>query len=162
MTVKADRLRGRLSINPDEVTPPLPPARLVTQLAPEPAPAPASEPALEPVSSEPEEPATTAPVPPKQPAARRPRAVPQPTDAPLEGRSDYRSFYVSDEAFYRFRAAIYWSSRNPKGAGEVPENMSAAAEQWMIEVATDLERRYNDGEPFPTPPAPRRRRRSQG
>jgi hypothetical protein len=76
----------------------------------------------------------------------------------LEGRRDYRSFYVEDTAFARFRAAIYWLSRPEDAAGEVPDNMSAAVEVWMEETATELEQRYNDGQPFRMPPGQRRRR----
>ncbi|GAA4788292.1 hypothetical protein GCM10023200_23410 [Actinomycetospora chlora] len=63
----------------------------------------------------------------------------------------YRSFYVNDAVFARFRAAIFWTARRPDATG-VPDNMSAGVEAFMDEVATDLERRYNDGAVFrPTP-----------
>jgi hypothetical protein len=63
----------------------------------------------------------------------------------------YRSFYVNDAVFARFRASIFWTARRPDATG-VPDNMSAGVEAFMDEVATDLERRYNDGAVFrPTP-----------
>jgi hypothetical protein len=73
------------------------------------------------------------------------------------GRKSYRSFYIDDEAFARFRAAIHWSSRRPDSVGEVPENMSAAVESWMLNTARDLERRYNDEQVFRMPPKATRR-----
>jgi hypothetical protein len=76
----------------------------------------------------------------------------------LAGRRDYRSFYVEDTAFARFRAAIYWLSRREDAAGVAPENMSVAIESFMIATAEDLEKRYNYGQPFRMPPGQRRRR----
>ncbi|WWT39760.1 hypothetical protein [Microcystis phage Mwe-JY05] len=70
----------------------------------------------------------------------------------------YRSFYVADPAFARYRAAIYWLARNPQAAGQAPENMSVDIEDHMIAVAEDLERRFNDGQVFPAPPPSRRKR----
>jgi hypothetical protein len=183
-SAKADRLRNRLSINPDEA--PAPPPRRPeppTPPAPEPTPAvlvpatpeatrpddPAPPVALAPVRVElPEEPISTGPpaaaAPPSRPARRR-KAKPTATtralnalDDPgiLAGRKGYRSFYVEDSVFARFRAAIYWLSRREDAAGEVPENMSVAIETWMEETAEDLERRYNQGEVFRMPPGQRR------
>ena len=77
------------------------------------------------------------------------------------GRKSYRSFYVDDEAFARFRAAIHWSSRRPDAVDEVPENMSVAVETWMLNTARDLERRYNDGQVFRIQPKPTRRPRTK-
>ena len=170
MSAKSERLRGRLTINPDEIPAPAPaptpaPQPVASQPVVLPAPEPVAEAEPEPIQ-QPEVASDTA-VTPLQPRersvpakrARTPSSPPAATERPPEGRSDYRSFYVSDEVYFRFRAAIFWSSRNPKAAGKVPDNMSAAVEQWMLELATDLEGRYNDGEAFPQPPAPRRRRR---
>lgn len=68
-----------------------------------------------------------------------------------EGRHGYRSFYLDDAVFARFRAAVYWTARRHDASG-VPDNMSVGVEAYMDEVATDLERRYNDGDVFrPTP-----------
>lgn len=63
----------------------------------------------------------------------------------------YRSFYVSDEVFARFRAAVYWTARRPDVDG-VPDNMSVGVEEYMDSVATDLERRFNDRSVFPPTP----------
>lgn len=161
---KAQRLRDRLSINPDELPPPAKPA-------PAPAPSPDVAPPATTTSTEAEPPAL--PEPAAQPARRAPartsrRARPSATPTPARlsavedpgitpGRKDYRSFYIEDAAFARFRAAIYWLARREDAAG-VPENMSVAVEAWMQETADELERRYNDGEPFRMPPVARRRR----
>jgi hypothetical protein len=75
----------------------------------------------------------------------------------LPGRMGYRSFYVEDGAFARFRAAIYWLARREDAEG-VPENMSVAVQEWMAATARDLEQRYNDGQVFRMPPAPKKRR----
>jgi hypothetical protein len=150
-------LAGRLSINPDE--------------APAPPPRPAAKPPAEPSAGEnpppaepPAEPPAAAP---SQKAPRRARASRTPaapqvpaTQGPgiVEGRMGYRSFYVADPAFARYRAAIYWLARNPQAAGQAPENMSVDIEDHMIAVAEDLERRFNDGQVFPAPPPSRRKR----
>ncbi len=165
-TPKAQRLRDRLSINPDE----LPPAP--ARPAPDPpvvAPPPSSEldKAQEPTETAPQ-PAVSRPAPrtPARAGGRRHQsAAPAPAhvsavDDPsiTAGHKDYRSFYVEDATFARFRAAIYWLARREDAAGEVPENMSVAVETWMQETANELERRYNDGETFRMPPVSRRRR----
>jgi hypothetical protein len=167
-TPKAQRLRDRLSINPDELPPP-------------PRPAPTSAPAPAPPLATPPPPTETAelqnvPEPTPQPMSlaqgtprtggrRRPKnastpvhvsAVDDPSITP--GRKDYRSFYIEDATFARFRAAIYWLARREDAAGEVPENMSVAVETWMQETASELEQRYNDGATFRMPPVSRRRR----
>ena len=155
---KASRLRGRLSINPDEVpalaTPPCPVAPVMTPV-----------PTLEEASAADPEPGRTAEVPAgavepasdlKPAGKERISALDDPTI--LAGRRDYRSFYVEDTAFARFRAAIYWLSRREDAAGVAPENMSVAIESFMIATAEDLEKRYNDGHPFRMPPGQRRRR----
>jgi hypothetical protein len=162
---KAERLRGRLTIDPDAVAVPsasqairVTPAPTSTAEQKEKAPeVTAAGPALEPVQAEPagEKPK------PNRPASKTTKtaavsAVDDPTI--LEGRRDYRSFYVEDTAFARFRAAIYWLSRREDAAGDVPDNMSAAVELWMEATATELEQRYNDGQPFRMPPGQRRRR----
>ena len=76
------------------------------------------------------------------------------------GRSNYRSFYVEDALFARFRAAIYWSSRREEAGDDVPENMSVAISEYMERTANDLEKRFNDGQVFrPTPEQRKRRKR---
>jgi hypothetical protein len=162
-TAKSERLRARLTINPDE-----PAAAPVPALAPVTA-APTGDqpPAAPDVAEEPTplaEPA--APRSGGAPACGRPRraaaaavsALEDPTITP--GRKDYRSFYIEDAVFARFRAAIYWLSRREDAVDEVPENMSVAVEAWMDATATALERRFNDGNTFRMPPPPARRRRS--
>lgn len=160
-TPKAQRLRDRLSINPDEL--PSTPPRPMPTSAPIPAAAPPTE------SAEPQDASEPSPQPERgtpRPGPRRRRqstpppahvsAVDDPSISP--GRKDYRSFYVEDATFARFRAAIYWLARRDDAAGEVPENMSVAVETWMEETASELERRYNDGATFRMPPVSRRRR----
>lgn len=159
-TPKAQRLRERLSINPDELAAPVRPAS-----APAPAQPPAATP-TPPVEAEPQpDLSEPAPQPPRrtpaQTGSRRSTpahvsAVDDPHITP--GRKDYRSFYIEDATFARFRAAIYWLARREDAAGEVPENMSAAVETWMQDTATELEERYNDGETFRMPPVSKRRR----
>ncbi len=164
-TSKADRLRNRLTINPDELSaPPRPaPAAVPDQLAE--AAAPPTVVPTEPEAGEESElaqqprntgEASTRRDPPSGTATAPVNALQDPNITP--GRKDYRSFYVEDATFARFRAAIYWLSRREDAAGEVPENMSVAVETWMEETASDLEQRYNAGETFRMPPAPRRRR----
>lgn len=75
------------------------------------------------------------------------------------GRKDYRSFYVADVVYARFRAALYWQARNPEVVAEFGDSMSVAVERLMETVATDLERRFNQSEEFQMPPATRRRRK---
>lgn len=159
-TPKAQRLRERLSINPDELAAPVRPASATAPAQP-----PAATP-TPPVEAEPQ-PDLSEPAP--QPPRRTPAqtggrrstpahvsAVDDPHITP--GRKDYRSFYIEDATFARFRAAIYWLARREDAAGEVPENMSAAVETWMQDTATELEERYNDGETFRMPPVSKRRR----
>ena len=161
-TAKSERLRARLSINPDE--PPAPaPTPVVAAVTPTvEQPPPAANIAAELPS--PAEPATSRS---GAPAARRqPRRAATPAVSALEdpgitpGRKDYRSFYLEDASFARFRAAIYWLSRREDAVDEVPENMSVAVEAWMEATATALERRFNDGNTFRMPPPPARRRRT--
>lgn len=162
-TSKASRLRGRLSINPDEIPAPVAPARPVAPVADL---VPTTEEAPVGVPGSP----TNAPVrvvepstPPEQPR-QAPRSAGEERTTALDdptivaGRRDYRSFYVEDAAFARFRAAIYWLSRREDAAGMVPENMSVAVENFMVATADDLERRYNEGQAFRMPPGQRRRR----
>lgn len=165
---KASRLRGRLSINPDEIPTPVVPGIPVAPVA-DPVPTPEEVPVgvhespvnapmhvVEPTMP-PEQPREV----PKSPGAERTSALDDPTI--LAERRDYRSFYVEDVAFARFRAAIYWLSRREDAVGMVPENMSVAVENFMVATADDLERRYNEGQPFRMPPGQRRRRAaSQG
>ena len=77
------------------------------------------------------------------------------------GRKAYRSFYVDDVAFGRFRAAIYWVARRPDAAGEVPENMSVAINDAMIDLAIELEQRFNGGKIFPPTPEQRKSKRGK-
>lgn len=147
MTAKSDRLLAKLPsfgteppIDPDALPAPTP-----RKLRAQPAPVDEAE-----VSAAEPEPATAPPT---------TRADAPPAHAPPEERSAYfRSFYVSDDVFERFRSAIFWSSRNPQAAGTAPDNMSVAVEDAMEQIATDLEQRYNKGEAFPEPPKTRRRR----
>jgi hypothetical protein len=134
-------LRARLSIDPDATPPPAVP--------------PAPPPVVEPVKAEPE-PVARPRAARSKPAARRLNALEDPGITP--GKRDYRSFYVEDSVFARFRAAVYWTSRHPDAAGEVPENMSAAVEEWMRDTAGDLEKRYNQGEVFRMPMTAKRRK----
>lgn len=68
------------------------------------------------------------------------------------GRSSYRSFYVPDVVFARFRAAVHWSARREDADVDVPENMSVAVTREMARLADELERKFNGGHPFrPTP-----------
>lgn len=170
-SAKAERLRSRLSINPDEAPPA--PARRAQPSTPQPA---TTELATtEPARTEPEPRPVPEPAPAEPAAAdrlaKRPsrpsrpgRAVAAPVSAVDDpgitpGRKDYRSFYIEDAAFARFRAAIYWLSRREDATDEVPENMSVAVETWMEETAAELERRFNNGEVFRMPPPLKRRRR---
>lgn len=143
---RADRLRGRLSINPDAAT----------------APAPAADPQPVPETA-PREPEAPPEATPSKPASRpasetRPSAVDDPSITP--GKKDYRSFYLEDATFARFRAAIYWLARR-EDADDVPDSMSSAVEDWMEQTARDLEQRYNNGDVFRAPPPTRRRRRTR-
>lgn len=168
-SARADRLRQRINrptaVDPDALTthaatPETEPVEPATP-SPEPDPNPVAE-------------AKATPEPVRRPAPRRATRRPgttKPTGPVLNaledpditpGRKDYRSFYVDDAVFARFRAAIHWSSRNPAATDEVPENMSAAAEEWMLEVASDLEQRFNEGVVFRMPPATKRRGRKPG
>jgi hypothetical protein len=79
----------------------------------------------------------------------------------LAGRKAYRSFYVDDLAFGRFRAAVYWVARRPDAAGEVPENMSVAINDAMIDLATKLEQQFNEGNIFPPTPEQRKSKRTK-
>ena len=63
----------------------------------------------------------------------------------------YRSFYVSDQVFARFRAAIYWTARRPD-VDDVPDNMSVGIQDYMDSIASDLERRFNGKGVFPPTP----------
>ncbi|GGM84345.1 hypothetical protein GCM10012275_63770 [Longimycelium tulufanense] len=67
----------------------------------------------------------------------------------VPGHSDYRSFYVEDEPFARWRAAIFWLGRSPQARGDVPPNMSAALNNLFARQAAEWEQRYNGGRPFP-------------
>lgn len=170
-------MNRRPAIDPDAPTP-------GPTLAPVPVPAPAT--ASDPEPAPAEEPAAAPdpqPEPAKAPASRRPaarRATRRPGTAPaspdlswkgktaledpdcIPGRRYYRSQYVHDEVYFRFRAAIFWASRNPEAIGEVPQNMTAAVEAFMDELATDLEQRYNGGHVFPMPPPDKRRKGKEG
>lgn len=167
-TPKAQRLLDRLSINPDEQpTAPARPAPAATPDAPAPPPSSEVEQAQQPpeTAPQPAAPHSATPRTPGRPGRRRPAPAPAPAhvsavDDPsiTAGRKDYRSFYIEDATFARFRAAIYWLARREDATGEVPENMSVAVETWMQETANELEQRYNNGETFRMPPVSRRRR----
>jgi hypothetical protein len=156
------------AIDPDEPPPP-PMAAVPAPVRSEaPQPAAAVNAALE-DSTAPEAPSSVS----REPSApvRRPRPVtstagggvgPTALDDPqiLPGRSGYRSFYVEDALFARFRAAIYWSSRREDADDDVPENMSVAISDYMERTASELEKRFNGGEVFrPTPEQRKRRKR---
>ena len=149
MSVKADQLRNRLSINPDDMPPPQQPAD-VKETEPK-------KPTSTDAGAEASAPAKT-----QTRSDRKQSAV---LDALADpdihiGRKSYRSFYIDDEAFARFRAAIHWSSRRLDATDAVPQNMSVAVESWMLNTARELERRYNDGQVFRMPPKPTRRPRT--
>lgn len=161
-STKAQRLRGRLSIDPDAAPPPVAPSSSGTER-----PSTVAHPAGAEQGDAPDlsPPAQPHPVPGKQPVPQQRPSVMQwltALDDPaiLPGRSGYRSFYISDPIFARFRAAIHWTSRRPDAAGRVPENMSAAVEEFMDRLASELETEFNDGEVFPPTPEQRRRRRN--
>ena len=67
----------------------------------------------------------------------------------VPGKSDYRSFYVEDSAFARWRAAIYWNARNPQTRGVIPKNMSEALAQLFRDQAAEWEKRFNNGNMYP-------------
>lgn len=83
-------------------------------------------------------------------------AAPSAVDEVVAGKKDYRSFYIDDAVYARFRAAVHWTGRRQDAVGKAPESMSAAVEEFMEELATRLEREFNGGEVFP--PAPRKRK----
>lgn len=140
----AQRLRGRLpTIDPD---------------APASIPKPIAAPVVTPAEKEPAGEVPDRSKPPEASAAtEEPQRNALHGPGILPGRMGYRSFYVEDEAFARFRAAIYWLARREDAEG-VPENMSVAVQEWMAATARDLEQRYNDGQVFRMPPAPKKRR----
>jgi len=151
MSAKADQLRNRLSINPDE-PPPAPQRRADTKTA---------EP-KKPTAAAAEVAAAKAKTQPRGSGRKQSDVLDALADPDIRvGRKSYRSFYIDDEAFARFRAAIHWSSRRPDAVDEVPENMSVAVETWMLNTARDLERRFNDGQVFRMPPKPTRRARTK-
>ncbi len=159
---KASKFRSRLSINPDELPAPGPRSDVSVD-----APGSAPKQALSAEAEQVEQPtlavaATSSELQPATPVKsmgkERINALDDPTI--VTGRRDYRSFYVEDSAFARFRAAIYWLSRREDAADDVPENMSVAIENFMTITAEDLEKRYNDGRLFRMPPGTRRGRSS--
>jgi hypothetical protein len=166
MSARASKLRSRISIDPDQISTPQPAPRPPLQPVEAPAepatsPAPRSEPdatetALESTRAEAEAPAA------KRGSAARTSARKASSgpnwetclDDPsiIDGRNGYRSFYIDDAVFARFRSAIYWLARREETVGEVPANMSVAVQEFMETTAEDLERRFNRGRPFrPTP-----------
>lgn len=149
MSTRARALQGRLRINPDEPT--LPPQ--VVQEAP------ADEPAGV-VPPEAPAPADDPPAPRRvRQAATPPAAVSALEDPAVRpGSKGYRSFYVDDGPYARFRAAMYWLARNPEVVAELGDNMSSAVEQYLDSTAADLEKRFNGGQVFDAPPASRRRK----
>ncbi|MGA8114978.1 MAG: hypothetical protein WCA46_15030 [Actinocatenispora sp.] len=58
-----------------------------------------------------------------------------------------RSFHLSRQVLERARAAAYWLSRTPDGAG--PTTISELVEQALRLEVERLEQEHNDGEPFP-------------
>lgn len=172
MSGKGRALQNRLVINPDEQVAPgpraEPPAPAPAAVEPEPAEeAPAAEEA--PGEDEAPEPAAEPASAPSRPRARarKPRAATPPVVLATEDPNypqeinDYRSFYLANEVYARYRAAIFWASRNPEAMGLVPENMSQGVQQLMLEAAEDLEQRYNDGQVFRMPPPPKRRKKRE-
>lgn len=105
-----------------------------------------------------------------------PAPVPRPTVRPagewrsclddpaiVPGRGGYRSFYVEDTVFARYRAAVYWCARLADAEGDVGENMSVDIQGHMAEVALALEAKFNAGETFrPTPEQVKKPRRRRG
>ncbi len=163
-SAKAQRLRNRMpAIDPDAPPPPVaPPPSPVAPAALESVPAPDAAPDEVEASEAPEAaPAPPArPTTPKQPPAAAADDVEDGDEAEHEKvRSGYRSFYVEDDIFTRFRAAIYWSSRRHDADEDVPINMSAGVSEYMERTAAELEKRFNDGEPFRFPPVVQRKKR---
>lgn len=167
-TSKAARLRNRMpAIDPDSITPP-PPAIHVApeppQSAPEPAVALVEPPAVVDVpadreAAEKSQPKRAAAKPAAKPVGEWETALDDPSIAP--GRSYYRSFYIEDTVFARFRAAIHWSSRREDSEGEVPENMSVAISEYMERTASELEKRFNGGKVFRPTPEQRKKRKTR-
>jgi hypothetical protein len=165
VTRKTDRLRGRLSIDPDAPAAHDEPSGTAT---PSETPGEQDQPGRD-VEDEATDTVSSSEATPSPPRTRS-RAQQSPSRAAISavddpeitpGRKSYRSFYLEDEAFARFRAAIYWCSRHPDALDEVPENMSLAIEDWMARIATDLEDRFNHAEVFRAPPRPNRTNRSK-
>jgi hypothetical protein len=129
---KADWLRSRIQIDPD---------------------APPSPAALQPVAPAESKPTEAAKSDPVRSALDDPAIV--------AGRNGYRSFYVDDTVFARFRAAIYWLSRREDALDQVSPNMSVAVEEFMRSTTESLEQQFNGGEVFRATPdqlKPSRRR----
>jgi hypothetical protein len=152
MSAKARRLSERITIDPDAVPPaPTQSAEPIARLEPVPEETPAAEISQTPV-----------PAMPRQAGEWR-TCLDDP--AILDGRANYRSFYVEDTVFARYRAAVYWCARLADAEGLVGENMSVDVQKHMSEVARVLEDKFNNGEPFrPTPEQikkPRRKRRTK-
>lgn len=156
MSSKARDLRRRMSIDPDAPEPVARPARVPPTPGARPPGPDEAEPPPEVQEVEPERPAVVA-----APEPEWTTALDDPAIRP--GQHGYRSFYVDDTVFARFRSAIYWTARRPDARG-VPDNMSVGVEAYMEELASDLERRYNEGAVFaPTPDQIRaQRRRDRG
>jgi hypothetical protein len=138
-TPKAQRLRNRLSINPDELPPaPTRPAPATTIESTSRSSTTVKRARTGTSTTRDDAPSPTVPNPaPRTPGRagerRRQSAAPAHVSAVDDpsitaGRKDYRSFYIEDATFARFRAAIYWLARREHAAGEVPENMSVAVE----------------------------------
>jgi hypothetical protein len=162
MTTKRDSLRerARQSIDPDAPMTPaggLPAPAVTVQAEPEP------EPQQESTLNKD---AVVTPLPTRRSSERSSvrgeegkleTALDDPAITP--GRSNYRSFYIEDALFARFRAAVYWSSRREEAGGDVPENMSVAVSEYMERTASDLEQRFNGGQVFRSTPEQRKRRK---
>jgi hypothetical protein len=157
MTNRASRIRERLTIDPDE-------SSLRQQPAASNAPTADSGPPEASKTLLPDN-KTVASAPTRNDSDhdKERKAMPTALDDPalLAGRKAYRSFYVDDHAFGRFRAAIYWASRRPDAVDEVPENMSVAINDAMINLAAELEQRFNGAEILPPTPEQRKSKRTK-
>jgi hypothetical protein len=158
VSAKADRLRSRISIDPDSPAAPAPvPASTLAPVPTEPTeqqnPSVSSESIETHQTAERKQPSrlqTTSSTPKTRSAVPWETALDDPSA--IEGKNDYVSFYLSRRLKMRFAAAIYWSSRDRTGAGKVPLNMSNAVAEFMEQMAEELEERYNGGRVFPPTP----------
>ncbi len=61
-----------------------------------------------------------------------------------------RSFHVRKRTLERLRAAVYWLAQTD---APVPSNVSELVDQVLLNAVDDLEKKYNDGKPFPAAPS---------